>query len=110
VILGFSESVGTFDTAHVVAFPYWVDTRMPGIVAGRPTADYAIWPNQLDPLAQETRSQLFIVNPKDTEGIQKLQALFPEGTFALHPSPQEGHAFLIYTVPARAGLQVTPAP
>lgn len=104
VILGFARSVGSFDTAHVVAYPYWVDTRMPGIWAGRPTVDYAIWPDQLDPLTAETRAQLFIVNTQDQQGIERLQALFPSGTFSLFDSPEEGHDFLIYSVPATSGL------
>jgi len=109
VIRGFAESVGTFDTAHIVAFPYWVDTRMPAIWAGRPTVDYAIWPDQLDPLVEERRAQLFLLKPEDQQGIDRLTSLFPQGSFTLFDSPQEGHDFLIYTVPASAGLQL-PAP
>ncbi|MBM3121448.1 MAG: hypothetical protein FJZ97_04600 [Chloroflexi bacterium] len=106
VIRGFAESVGSFETAHVVAYPYWVDTRMPGIWAGRPTVDYAVWPDQLDPLTTETRAQLFIVNTQDQQAIERLQALFPAGTFALFDSPEEGHDFLIYSVPATSGRVV----
>jgi Dolichyl-phosphate-mannose-protein mannosyltransferase len=109
VIQGFAESIGSFETAHVVAFPYWVDTRMPAIWAGRPTVDYAIWPDQLDPLVEETRAQLFLLKPEDQEGIARLKELFPAGTFSLFDSPEEGHDFLIYSVPARAGLDL-PAP
>ena len=36
VIRGFAESVGTSETAYVVPFPYWVDTRLVGINAGFP--------------------------------------------------------------------------
>ena len=109
VIRGFAESVGTFETAHIVAFPYWVDTRMPAIWAGRPTVDYAIWPDQLDPLVEERRAQLFLLKPEDQQGIDRLTSLFPQGSFTLFDSPQEGHDFLIYTVPASAGLEL-PAP
>jgi hypothetical protein len=109
VIKGFAESVGSYETAHVVAFPYWVDTRMPAIWAGRPTVDYAVWPDQLEPLVEETRAQLFLVKPEDVEGAARLQELFPDGVFSLFDSPQEGHDFLIFSVPARAGLEI-PAP
>ncbi len=107
VIRGFAESVGSFDTAHVVAFPYWVDTRMPAIWAGRPTVDYAIWPDQLDPLVDEPRAQLFLLKPEDQQGIDRLKSLFPQGSFSLFDSPQEGHDFLIFSVPARTGLDPT---
>jgi hypothetical protein len=60
----------------------------------------------LDPLASETRAQLFIVNTQDQQGIERLQALFPDGSFSLFDSPEEGHDFLIYSVPARSGLVV----
>lgn len=110
VIKGFAESVGSYDTAHVVAYPYWVDTRMPAIVAGRPTVDYAIWPQDLDTLAGEKRAQLFILNPKDAEGISRLKLLFPDGTFSKYTSPLEGKDFLIYFVPAKAGIEVNPTP
>ena len=106
VIRGFAESVGSFETAHVVAFAYWVDTRMPAIWAGRPTVDYAIWPDQLDPLVQETRAQLFLLKPEDQQGIDRLKSLFPEGSFSLFDSPEEGHDFLIYSVPAKSGLEL----
>jgi len=108
-IRGFAESIGSYETAHVVAFPYWVDTRMPAIWAGRPTVDFAIWPDQLDPLVDETRSQLFLLKPEDQEGIARLTELFPQGTFSLFDSPEEGHDFLIYSVPAKSGLEI-PAP
>ncbi len=106
VIRGFAESTGTYETAHVVAYPYWVDTRMPAIWAGRPTVDYAVWPDQLDPLVEETRAQLFLLKPEDQEGIARLKELFPDGAFSMFDSPQEGHDFLIYSVPAKAGLDL----
>ncbi len=110
VIQGFAESVGSYDTAHVVAYPYWVDTRMPAIVAGRPTVDYAIWPKDLDALAGEQRAQLFILNPKDADGIGRLKQLFPSGTFLRYTSALEGKDFLIYSVPAKTGIEVSPTP
>jgi hypothetical protein len=106
VIQGFAESTGSYETAHVVAFPYWVDTRMPAIWAGRPTVDYAIWPDQLVSLVEETRAQLFLLKPEDQEGIARLKELFPEGVFSMFDSPEEGHDFLIYSVPAKAGIDL----
>lgn len=103
-IKGYVESIGSYDTAHVVAFPYWMDTRLVGIHAGQPTRDYAIWPDELDQLADETRNQLFIVNPNDEEGIERLHALFPSGITKIWRSPVEGHDFIIYFVPEQASL------
>jgi len=34
---------GETDTVWVVPFPYWVDTRLPGVWAGIPNRDFAMW-------------------------------------------------------------------
>ncbi len=99
VLRGFAESTGHFDTGYVVAYPHWMDTRLVGIHTGHPGRDTAIWPDELDRVANETRSQLFIVNPSDNVGLSRLQELFPEGRISLWDSPVEGHDFLIYSVP-----------
>jgi hypothetical protein len=101
VIRSFAASTGSYRTAHVVAFPYWVDTRLVGIHAGDPLRDYAIWPPDLATLANERQAQLFILNAQDQEGLAALRALFPEGALTHFVPPEEGHDFLIYSVPAR---------
>jgi hypothetical protein len=113
VVRDFAESIGTYDTAHVVAFPHWWDTRLVGIQAGQVTRDYAIWPDDFPSLAGETRAQLFLLNPNDAEGLARLQAQFPGGTLTHRTSSDEGHDFLIYFVPAAQGTPVisaTPEP
>lgn len=101
VIRSFAASTGSYQTAHVVAFPYWVDTRLVGIHAGDPLRDYAIWPPDLSTLEGERRAQLFILNPQDQEGLDTLKQVFPSGTLSHFIPPEEGHDFLIYAVPAR---------
>jgi len=46
VIQQFGDLFGTTETAWVVAYPHWVDTRLVGINAGEPKRDFAIWPDQ----------------------------------------------------------------
>jgi hypothetical protein len=101
VIRSFAVSTGSYRTAHVVAFPYWVDTRLVGIHAGDPLRDYAIWPPDLATLEGERQAQLFILNTQDQEGLETLRQLFPGGTLSHFVPPEEGHDFLIYSVPAR---------
>ena len=101
VIRSFATSTGSYRTAHVVAYPYWVDTRLVGIHAGDPLRDYAIWPPDLATLEGEGQAQLFILNTQDQEGLQTLRELFPTGTLSHFVPPEEGHDFLIYSVPAR---------
>ena len=101
MIRSFAASTGSYRTAHVVAFPYWVDTRLVGIHAGDPLRDYAIWPPDLATLADERQAQLFILNTQDQEGLAALRELFPGGALTHFVPPEEGHDFLIYSVPAR---------
>jgi hypothetical protein len=100
VIRGFTESIGTEDTAFVVPFPYWVDTRLVGINAGFPQKDYALWPDKFQETLTETRAKLFILKAEDTADLAKLQELYPSGTTTTHTNPREGKDFFIFFVPA----------
>lgn len=110
VIRGFAESTGNYDTAHVIPYPYWVDTRLVGINAGRPDKDYAIQPDELDALTDEPRAQLFILKPEDFENVDRLRQLFPTGTLARWVSSIDGRDFLIFSVPSHLDYQLEPTP
>ncbi len=103
VVRGFAESIGTFDTAHVIPYPHWMDTRLVGIVAGKPTRDYALWREDLDAVAGETRPQLFLLKPEDEASLARLRELFAEGRLFRYDSPIEGKDFLMYFVPGEQG-------
>jgi 4-amino-4-deoxy-L-arabinose transferase-like glycosyltransferase len=47
VIRDFAGSQGSYDTAYVVPYPYWMDTRLVGINAGDPLKDFALWRENL---------------------------------------------------------------
>ncbi len=110
VIKGFAESVGSYDTAHVIPYPYWMDTTLVGIQAGQGIRNFAYWPDQLEELALETRPQLFVLNKDDSDSLHRLQALFPEGSLKRWESESEGRDFLMYSVPARPGILQEPPP
>lgn len=99
VIRSFADSVGTEDSAWVVPFAHWVDTRLVGINAGVPIKDYALWPDQLDQSLPVAAPKLFLVKPNDLEGQQALVGLYPEGWFTRYDSFIEDKDFLIYFVP-----------
>jgi len=99
VIRAFANSIGSPDTAWVVAYPYWVDTRLVGMNAGFPTRDYAIWPEDLAETQAEPRAKLFLVNPNDAVALQDLDRLYPQGSLQVYSSSIEGHSFYIYFVP-----------
>jgi hypothetical protein len=110
VVRGFEESVGSPETARLVGYPYWMDSRLVGIVAGHPTLDPAIFPEQLDLLVGEERAQLFILNLNDSTGAERLRELFPQGRLSRFVSATEGKDFLIYLVPPARDLEPLPTP
>ncbi len=99
VIRNFAESIGSYETAHVVAYPHWVDTRLVGINAGQPTKDYAISEEGLADTIFETRPQLFLLHPDDVESLQKLKELYPFARVTEYPNIIEGKNFIIFSVP-----------
>jgi hypothetical protein len=99
VIRSYAESVGSLDTAWVVAFPHWADTRLVGMHAGNPTRDYAVFPEGLPDTVPISGPKLFIVNRDDVEGIEILQALYPVGWFESFKSRYETRDFLMFMVP-----------
>ncbi len=101
VIKSFTTSVGSPDSAWVVAFPHWVDTRLVGMNAGYPLKDYAIWTDQLAETISDPRPKLFLVKPEDTQAINTLQTLYPQGVLQEYTSRVENHDFYMYFVPPR---------
>lgn len=100
VIRNFAESIGYYETAHVVAYPHWVDTRLVGINAGQPTRDYAISEEDFADTIFESRPQLFLLHPDDEESLQKLKELHPFAQVSEYPNLIEGKNFIILSVPS----------
>ncbi|NPV77014.1 MAG: hypothetical protein HPY59_11645 [Anaerolineae bacterium] len=99
IIRAFGESVGSPETAYVVPYPYWVDTRLVGINAGFPFKDYALWPENFSESLSETRAKLFILKPEDQESLEMLKTMYPEGVSWLHRAQREGKDFILLFVP-----------
>ncbi len=106
VIKKFGETYGTTETVWIVPFPHWVDTRLPGVWAGIPNRDFAMWRENLPNTVELPGPKLFLVKANinqpennDQATLDTLQALYPQGRLELHPSRVEGHEFWIYFVP-----------
>jgi hypothetical protein len=99
VIRHFARSVGTFQTAHVIAYPHWMDTRLIGMLAGRPTKDYGIWPDGIPELPETSEAQLFLLNQDDEVGLEALVDRYPNGSLSRWDSAVEGRDFLMFFVP-----------
>ncbi len=78
VIQGFSESVGAENSAYVIPYPHWVDTRLVGINAGQPGKDYALPREHIESVSQDGRTLLFLYKPTDQETAAELHSVFPQ--------------------------------
>jgi hypothetical protein len=101
VIKQFGQVYGTTDSVWIVAFPYWVDTRLPGIWAGIPNRDFAIWAQDLNTTLNVKGTKLFMIKPEDTQDLDALLRLYPQGVLSTFHSATEteGKNFLILFVP-----------
>ena len=98
VIRGFAELVGTPESAWVVGFPYWVDTRLVSIEAGYPIKDYAIWPENFGTTKQIEDPKLFILNPQDQDDLKTLLSMYPSAKVTTYISKVPGRDFLVMLV------------
>jgi hypothetical protein len=78
VIRDFADVYGDPNSAYVVGYPYWVDTRLVGMNAGFPTKDYAIWPDKFQETVANQRAKLFILNVEDKTDLDLLRKLYPD--------------------------------
>jgi len=99
VIRQFADTTGDADSAWVIPYPHWVDTRLVGINAGSDLRDYALWTDQLEISLEKDGPKLFLFKPDDTEALIRLRELYPSGALGLYESEIEGKNFYIFTVP-----------
>jgi hypothetical protein len=106
VIKEFEQTYGRTDTVWVVPFPYWVDTRLPGVWAGVPNRDFAMWRDDIVSTVELEGPKLFMVkadleNPdgNDKETLDVLKLLYPNGQLRMFDSDVPGHDFWIFFVP-----------
>jgi 4-amino-4-deoxy-L-arabinose transferase-like glycosyltransferase len=102
VIKQFRQAYGTTDSVWIVPFPYWVDTRLPGIWAGIPNRDFAIWPADFSTTLDVKGTKLFMIKVDDIPDADALIQMYPQGVLSTFHSAThiEGHDFLIFFVPA----------
>jgi hypothetical protein len=105
VIADYSNTFGTRDSAWVVAFPHWVDTRLVGMNAGYIEHDYAIAPDQLSNTLVVAPPKLFLLQPADGASLDALRQLYPEGLYSLHTSAVPSKEFGVFFVPAQESDQ-----
>jgi hypothetical protein len=99
VIRGFAASGGDPNSAWVVSYPHWADTRLVGMQAGYPEKDYAIFPDNLEDTLYYPGARLFLLKPEDEQSLQRLAELYPTGWVIEYISQIEGKNFLIFHTP-----------
>ena len=99
VVRDFVDTWGNRDSAYLVGYPHWVDSRLVGINAGTPDKDYAIFTDQFELTLAQPGPKLFILNVNDTPDLEALNQLYPDGVLRLIPSELPGREFYIYFVP-----------
>ena len=101
VITQFKQVYGTTDSIWIVAYPYWVDTRLPGVWAGIPNRDFAIWPEDFNKTMNVTGTKLFMIKTDDNKDVDELRQLYPQGVLSTFHSATnlEDKNFLILFVP-----------
>lgn len=101
VIEQFATVYGTTDNAWIIPFPYWVDTRLPGVWAGIPNRDFAVWPENLPDTKLVPGAKIFIYNIDDADSNARLKELYPQGSASQFHSKIQNHDFMIFFVPAQ---------
>lgn len=104
VIRNFTTTIGSRDSAWVVGFPYWVDTRLVGINAGFPEKDYVIRTEQFKSTLDVPGAKLFILNLQDTTSLAELQSLYPNSSLQEYQSHIPDKDFYMLFVPPEAPL------
>jgi hypothetical protein len=101
VIKYFDQVYGSTDRVWIVPFPNWVDTRLPGVWAGIPNRDFAMWLQDFSSTEETPAPKIFMVNANDGESRDALSSLYPQGSWSLYHSKTklEGKDFLILFIP-----------
>jgi hypothetical protein len=99
----FIERGGKLEYVYHVAFPYWTDTRIIGIVNGQPYWSQALHePGQIGWLAGLDGPLLFLVSLHDDTSQEALTAAFPAGHFSRYYSAwAPDKDFLLFETPAK---------
>ncbi len=100
VVRSFTDLAGGPETAWLVAYPYWVDSRLVMINAGFPDRDNAILPAAIVNTKMDARQKLFILNPQDESSLNSLRSLYPQGWLQTYVSQSATKDFWLYFVPA----------
>ena len=99
VIDNYANSVGDYESAYVIPYPHWVDTRLVGINAGQPRKDYALPRDMIEQVTEIPGQKLFIFRYDDREAFDTLTNIYPIGILSYFESELPGRDFYMLLVP-----------
>ena len=94
----FGDVYGRMDTAWIVPYEQWVDTRLPALWMGIPNRDFALWPDQFASTLTLPAPKMFIFNLQDLDTKNALKQLYPNGTLSRYTSATTGKDYMIFFV------------
>lgn len=98
VLSDFRAEYGQTDTFWIVPFPFWVDTRLPGVWAGIPNRDFAMPQDHLADSLNYSAPKMFLFWREDVETERILKELYPNGVLSRYTSSFENKDFFIFLV------------
>ncbi len=98
VLSEFRDEYGQTDTFWIVPFPFWVDTRLPGVWAGVPNRDFAMFQQNLAESFNYPAPKMFLFWREDVETEKILKQLYPNGKLSRYTSSFENKDFFIFLV------------
>jgi hypothetical protein len=101
VIKQFGQTYGETDTVWIVPYPYWVDTRLPGVWAGIPNRDFVLWPQDIASTETVAGPKLIMLNTADEADVATLRQLYPQGVLSTFHSATKlaGKDFFLFFIP-----------
>jgi hypothetical protein len=98
LISEFRDKYGQTDSVWIVPFPHWVDTRLPGVWAGIPNRDFALWPQNFAETLTMSDPKMIMYRLDDVETENALKQLYPNGMFTRYTSKYPGKDFMVLMV------------
>jgi hypothetical protein len=98
LISNFRDKYGQTDSVWIVPFPHWVDTRLPGVWAGIPNRDFALWQQDFTKTLLTPAPKMIIYRVDDLPTEMALKQLYPNGVYTRFTSSYPGKDFMVLMI------------
>ncbi|MBP1692428.1 MAG: putative rane protein [Chloroflexi bacterium] len=103
IVGDFAGTYGQVDNVWVMGYPYWVDTRLVGIIAGFPLHNFALFVQDLGQIPNNQDAKLFLIKPEDWQALDALHKRFTQGILTSYPTKDPAKKFLLFFIPPQKG-------